>query len=504
MPVYVLTIDVGTTNVKAAVFDEKGRIVKHSRKELTLLTGPGGVVEHDPREVLKAVFDTARQAAKKFDVDAISLSFYQHGLLLVDREGRPLTNILTHMDTRSAGLVRVVETSLDPSELYRRTGCPPLFVYSLPKVLWVKRSTPSIAGKARWFLLGKDYLVLKLLGEPYTDYGNASGSQLFNITSLRWDDEALRIADLGEESLPKPVEGAMVLDRISGERLGLKGRMDLVLGSFDGACQNFGYLSSSSDTAVVNLGTTAVLRVLTRKPVLDMDGLRTFCYYAAAGLWAAGGSTNNGGSVLRWLRDVLGELEKVIAQRTGIDPYSLLVKEASKSPPGARGLIFLPFMAGERFPFRDPHIRGVLLGLGYEHGRPDIIRAFLEGVAFTLRAILDSLVEMGVKPVRTYGAGGGFQSRLWAEIVASVTGLPVYRVRGTEYASNRGAAVLALLALGYAKSLEDLGWSVEVRDLVRPLEEQKSVYENIYASFIDAYRVLSDYFQGHRVNVKEE
>lgn len=495
MPTLILAIDVGTTNVKSVLFNERGEALRASVAELTLLTGPGGAAEHDPRELLQAVRSTSKLAAKGERVDVVALSFYQHGLMLADSEGRPLTNILTHLDTRAARQAAWIEASGPARELYVRTGCPPLFVYALPKAMWLARTRPEIVEKARWFLVGKDLVTLHLTGEPYIDYGNASGSQLFNISQLRWDDKALEVAGLDEDRLARPVEGAAVLDSIEGEKLGFRGRAELVLGTFDGACQNFGYLLTSSDRVAINLGTTAVMRALTQTPVLDPAGMRIFCYYAAAGFWSSGGSTNNGGSVLRWLRDALGEPEKRLAAERGVSPYEVLVEEAGSSPPGSRGLLFLPFMAGERFPFRDPYARGSLLGLSYEHGKPDIIRAFLEGVAFTLRAILDALVASGLKPREAYGAGGGFRSRLWAEIVASAVGLPVYRVREAEYASSRGAACLALLALGHAKRPEDLGWRVEVDELVEPDDYCRLVYDESYSRFKKAYEALSGFYR---------
>ncbi|HDD34033.1 MAG TPA: hypothetical protein ENG30_02665, partial [Thermofilaceae archaeon] len=399
MVLKVLTVDVGTTNVKAAVVDENGRILKTSSRELKLLTPEPGAAEHSPQDIMRAVEETAKLAAKGFEIEAVALTCYQHGLMLVDKEGKPISNALTHMDSRSGPYTAIIEERCNPRELYERTGCPPLFVYALPKVLWFKAKCPHLVEKAKYFLLVKDYLILNAVGEPYIDYGNASGSQLFNIRQLKWDDLALEIAEIAEDHLATPVEGAEVLCTLNerGAKLfGVSPGTPLVLGTFDGAGQNFGYLIEGPKTAVVNLGTTAVLRAIAREPLLDVKGMRIFCYYAAAGRWAFGGSTNNGGSVLRWFRDVLGAVETLVADLIGVSPYELLMREAELAPPGSEGLMFLPFMAGERFPYRDPYSRGVLLGLRYDHRRCHIIRAFVEGVALVLKSILLVLEELGV------------------------------------------------------------------------------------------------------------
>ncbi len=494
----VLTVDIGTTNVKAAVVDERGSVVRAATRELRLITGEDGAAEHSPREILAAVSETARLAVGGLDAEAVALTCYQHGLLPVDGSGEPVCNALTHMDIRSGPYVAAVEGACDPFELYRRTGCPPLFVYALPKILWLKRERPDVASRAKRFLLVKDFVVMRAVGEPYVDYGNASGSQLFNIRSLRWDGLALEIAGVGEEELATPVEGAKALCELQGrgaELFGVKPGTPLVLGTFDGAGQNFGYLVEGFDTAVVNLGTTAVLRLLSRWPVTDSRGMRMFCYYAAAGRWSLGGSTNNGGSVLRWFRDALGGLEKSAAGELGLDPYDLLVAEAERAPAGAGGLVFLPFMAGERFPFRDPFASGVLLGLRYSHGKGHVVRALMEGVAMLLRAILAALEDNGISPARLIGGGGGLKSRLWAEIIASATGRPLVRVRGGEYASNRGAAALSFVALGAVGDVGELGWDVCEEDTIQPDESMAKVYSELYEKFLDAYELLKPLFR---------
>ncbi len=490
----VLAVDIGTTNVKAAAVDERGRVLRAASRELTLLFPEPGAAEHSPEELMAAVQETSRLAAKGLRVEAVALSCYQHGLLAVDRNLEPLTGIITHMDCRSAPFVKVVERECDPLELYRRTGCPPLFVYALPKILWLKHERPGVVSRASRFLLVKDYVVARAVGEPYVDYGNASGSQLFNIRELRWDELALSVAGIGEEQLAEPAEGSGVLCELGGRgasTFGVEPGTPLVLGTFDGAAQNFGLGVVAGDEAALNLGTTAVVRALAREPLLDPRGMRLFCYYAARGYWAFGGSTNNGGSVLRWLRGVLLQPP---AGEPGPDPYSLLSSEAEGVEPGASGLICLPFLAGERFPFRDPYARGVLIGLRYDHGRGHLARAFMEGVAMTLRAIVDALADAHRRPSRLVGGGGGLRSRLWASIIASATEVPVVRVAGGEHASSVGAAALAYLAIGAASDLEGLGWSRGDVDVVEPDERLVEVYRELYRRFLEAYELLAPLF----------
>lgn len=494
----VLAVDIGTTNVKASVIDEKGRVLRVASRELNLLSPAPGAAEHSPAELLLAIHSTCREVVKSFNVNAVALSCYQHGLLAVDKELNPLTNILTHMDCRSAPYVRRVEQECDAFELYRRTGCPPLFVYALPKVLWLRSERPEVAANASYYLLVKDYVIAKAVGEPYIDYGNASGSQLFNINALKWDDLALQIAEVDEKQLAEPVEGSKVLCELGGkgaELFAVKAGTPLIPGTFDGAAQNLGLGVIGADEAALNLGTTAVVRMLSCEPVLDRGDMRLFCYYAARAYWAFGGSTNNGGSVLRWLRDTFGWPEVVAAELLREDPYDILCAEAERAPPGAGGLVFLPFMAGERFPFRDPYLRGALLGLRYDHRRGHVIRAFMEGVAMTIRAIVDVMTEVGHKPRMLVGGGGGLKSTLWARIVSSATNLPLVRTVAGEHASNRGVAALALVALGATGSLERLIEWREVVDVVEPSKELVDAYSRLYRRFVEAHTLLAPLFR---------
>ncbi len=494
----VLAVDIGTTNVKAAVVDESGKVLRAASRELTLLSPEPGAAEHSPREILAAVEETSKLAARGLEVDAVALSCYQHGLIVVNSRGEPLTNALTHMDWRAARYVAEVEKRCDAVELYRRTGCPPLFVYALPKILWLKSERLGSSAESARFLLVKDFVVARAVGEPYVDYGNASGSQLFNINSLRWDDLALEVGGLSENQLAEPVEGSKALCELQGagaELFSVKPGTLLVLGTFDGAAQNLGLGAEGPEEAVLNLGTTAVVRLLGRAPVLDESGMRTFCYYAADGRWAFGGSTNNGGSVLRWFRDALGGLEVAATEALGVDPYDLLCGEAERASPGSSGLVFIPFMAGERFPFRDPYARGVLLGLRYDHRKPHVVRAFMEGVAMVVRAITEALEDLGYRPAKLLGGGGGLRSRLWAEIIASATRTPVARVKGGEYASNAGAAALAFKALGAVRDVSELGWRADVTDVIQPDPAAALVYDEVYRRFSEAYRLLAPLFR---------
>lgn len=494
----ILAVDIGTTNVKASVVDERGRVLRVVLRELRLLSPTPGSAEHSPAELLSSVHYACKEAAKGASVEAVALSCYQHGLLAVDRDLKPLTNILTHMDCRSAPYVQRVEQECDPFELYGRTGCPPLFVYALPKILWLKHECPHIAAQASYYLLVKDYIIAKTTGAPYIDYGNASGSQLFNINSLKWDDLALRLVEIDESQLAEPVEGARVLcelNREGAELFGIEAGTPLVPGTFDGAAQNFGLGVTGGAEAALNLGTTAVVRMHSRAPMLDSGAMRLFCYYAACGYWAFGGSTNNGGSVLRWLRDTLGWPEVAAAELLGEDPYDILCAEAETVPPGSSDLLFLPFMAGERFPFRDPYLRGALLGLRYDHRKGHIIRAFMEGVAMTIRAIVEALTEVGCKPCRLVGGGGGLKSKLWASIVSNVTHLPVVRTVGGEHASNRGVAALALVALGAIDSPDKMIEMREVMDVIEPSEGLVDVYDALYRKFVEAYTLLAPLFR---------
>jgi gluconokinase len=483
----IVSVDIGTSSVKVALTDLEGSVVKWVSQPVETLTPEPGAAEHDLEVLYQALLRGMKSVVKGYesDVEAITFSCYLHGIALLNREKRAVTRVFTHLDTRAGRYQSTVENY--GRELYLRTGCPPLFVYPLVKLLWL-RERLGLSGRY-YVTFVKDYLIHRLTGLTVLDYGTASGTGLMNIHSLRWDDLALELAGVDESSLPELTEGASVVERVSIPELNLEG-VALVPGSFDGALQNIGY-SAYGEEAVLNLGSTAVIRTLRSEVITDRDPrMRFFCYYAADGYRAIGAASNNGMSSLEWVREnILG----------GVD-WSTLVDEVSKIRPCSDGVLVLPFIGGERFPYRDPYLRFTLLGPAVSHSRAHVARASLEGVAFILKAIVDALEENGVITRTLHCGGGGCSIGSLVRVVADTCCKPVVVYGGdvARLASSIGAAAVAVRALGYSARLDTVKFDCVSRsrlDTIIPDVSTCSVYRECFSRFSEVLSSVSDIYR---------
>ena len=496
MPI-VLAIDIGTTNVKAAIFDEKGDALSVARTEVSIHSPAPNLAVQPLNELYEATIRSAKSAvkiAKIGDVDAVSLSAQMHGLGAIDSDGKELLPLITYLDTRSAIVLENLEKMVSPHELYEKTGCPPLFIYPLTKLIWLKRTSPEIITKARWFVSAKDYVVYKILGEPHIDRSVMSGSQLLDIHKLTWSDLALSLIDIDEDKLPHLCDGEKVLEKMPkqiAELIGLNEGAPLVLGASDGALHSVGLGATERNKLALNIGTSGAVRSVSENPLIDKDkAMRFFCYYIGHGLRLPGGAVNNAGIVLRWFRDEFGQSEVMSAKLIDEDPYNLLTKQASGVEATAEKLLVLPFFSGERFPVRDPYAKGVIFGLTLRHGRAHVIRALMEGCIYALKWVYDAMIENGVTGKALRSGGGGARSVLWRQIQADIFGLPVERT-SVEEASLLGAAIFGLMAIGKYKSLtEATNNMVKVVDVRRPNLENHEKYVEMYELFKRLYSSL--------------
>lgn len=488
----------GTTNVRSLLFDGEGRVLAQSFRELRIYSPRRGWAEEEPEEIYRATLQTMRDAVKGSglpagDVAAVGFSAQMHGVTMVDGDGKPLTRLLTWLDTRAAPQCEKLGQMMDAYELYRRTGCPPLFIYPLAKVLWMRENMPGPYARCRRVLSAKDYIVQRMLGEACVDHSVAAGSQMLNIHDLRWDGKILEAAGLDMDRLPSlrdGVEAVAELPRSVAGQTGLRAGTPVVLGASDGALSSVGLGSVGEGVAAVNLGSSGAIRVVSERPLIDRSReMRFFCYYVARGRWLPGGAVNNAGTVLRWFRDNFGQPEVKAAKRQGADPYEVITEEAASVPPGAGGVIMVPFLAGERFPVRDPEARGVVAGLTLAHGRAHVIRALMEGVVFTLRWIMEAMEEQGIAVDEVRVSGGGARSRVWRQILADVLGKTVVHT-GVEEASALGAAMLAAISLGLYRDLGEASRGmIRVRELHEPRLENHRRYGEIFRKYKELYTV---------------
>jgi xylulokinase len=424
-------IDVGTSGVKGLAIDSEGTVLARAEAGYPLSTPQAGWAEQDPEDwwrATEAVLARLREAAGH--PDAIGLSGQMHGLVALDARDRVLRPAILWNDQRTGAECQEIEQTVGLERLIELTGNRALTGFTAPKLLWLRRHEPDVYARIARIALPKDYIRLRLCGEHATDVADASGTLLLDVAERRWSDEVLAALELEHAWLPRVLESP-VTSGCSPEGV------PIAAGAGDQAAGALGVGVDRPGPASVVLGTSGVVFAALEHYQADPRGrVHAFCH-AIPGTWHAMGVMLSAAGSLRWLR-------QVVAPEV---PYDALVAEAAAWPPGTEGLLFLPYLAGERTPHADPHARGAFVGLSLRHDRPALVRAVLEGVAFGLRDSLDLISELGRRPSLGRVSGGGARSDLWLQIVASVLELPLDRVAVDEGAAF-GAAILGGVACG--------------------------------------------------------
>jgi len=493
---YALGVDIGTTSTKAVVFDLGGRVVAHHSVEYPLLTPTPATAEQDPEEIFRAVLEAIKTSLQRAHaggatVACVAFSAAMHSIIAVDRQGRPLTRSITWADNRAAGWAERIVRDWGGNAIYRRTGTPIHPMSPLAKLVWLRHERPDLFGRAARFIGIKEYVLFRLFGCYVVDYSIASATGLFNIERLDWDDEAIALAGVERDRLSAPVPTTFRLEGLTlavAAELGLSPNTPFIVGANDGVLSNLGVDAIGAGEMAITIGTSGAMRTVVERPVTDPDG-RTFCYALTERHWAIGGPVNNGGIILRWMRDKLCHAECETAQHRQIDAYELLTRMAEQVRPGAEGLLFHPYLTGERAPFWDANLRGSFFGLGMHHGKEHLIRAVLEGVIYNLYSILPVVEEL-VGPMRSIKATGGFaRSPLWRQILADVFDREVIVPESFE-SSCLGAAVLGLYALRRVPSLDVISGMVGATHRHSPIAQSAAIYRRLLPIYLSIPKKL--------------
>jgi xylulokinase len=489
MATKLLGIDVGTGGTRAVLLDEAGRVWGAATAEHVPMASPElGWAEQDPRDWWRAtcvaVAECLTEAgATGADVSAVGLSGQMHGLVLLDAAGEVLRPALIWCDQRTEEECRAITVRVGAKRLIELVANPALTGFTLPKIWWVRAHEPEIWSRVRSIMLPKDYVRFKLTGTRATDVADASGTLLFDVVNRRWSEEMLEASDLKAEILPEVFESPETSGRMSregAEASGLRAGTPVVAGAGDQAAGAVGMGIVEPGNVSATIGTSGVVFAATSSPVVEPKGrIHTFCH-AIPGRWHVMGVTQGAGLSLRWFRDQFG----------GGASYDGLMKEAAKVPASADGLLWAPYLMGERTPHLDPNARGALVGLTAQHTRAHVIRAILEGVAFSLRDTLTIFRELSV-PVKSIRlGGGGARSSLWQQIQADIYGMTVDLVAAEEGAAY-GAALLAGVGAGVWRSVEAAcGTAVHVAKRVEPIRKNVALMNRRYEEYRKLYPAL--------------
>lgn len=495
---HVLVLDVGTTNMKVAIVDEKGNIKAQEIRKLNLYYPEEGAAEHDPVELWGNFLELSKKVTTNFDDEISMLIFsgYQFGFLPVDKEGNPLMGMVTLLDTRSQTIMKEVEEKFSVEEIYKKTGCPPAFNYTIVRILWLKKEKPEIFSKTFKFLDIKSYFTYKLTGNFYTEPSLASVTQLLNVTSQNWDDELIQRLGISKNQLPKLVPGNIVVDKVRkdiAKKMGLKNDVPIMLGVYDGGAMILG-MGGFEDNAVCNLGTTAMFRCAYSEPLLDKSGAyRLQTYALLPHLWATGGAVNNAGIVIDWFINN-------IAKGMG---YEDLNKEAMKVSVGSNGLICFPFLTGERDPRIGSLATGSFFGLKTTHSISHMARSIFEGIGYSLNLLKTALEENNVHLKYLTVGGSGSKSEVWPQILADIFNMPVTKSL-TENATLIGEAMLAFTEIGLFKNLKEAGKIfIKKGDSYQPNPVNVKKYESFYEFFSEMITCYHDKYIKHSIISKD-
>ncbi|HWS56726.1 MAG TPA: xylulokinase [Pyrinomonadaceae bacterium] len=489
-----LGIDVGTGGSRAVLINPEGRVVASATVEHAPFASPrAGWAEQEAADWWRASSAAARAAlsqdgARGTEVGAVGLTGQMHGAVLLDEGGRPLRPSIIWCDQRTDAQCRALTERVGASRLIELTCNPALTGFTLPKMLWVREAEPEVWARARAVLLPKDYVRLRLTGERATDVADASGTLLFDVAARTWSREMMEAAGIDERMLPRAFESHEVTGRVSrggAEATGLREGTPVVAGAGDQAAGAVGMGIVRPGSVSATVGTSGVVFAATDRPALDPRGrVHTFCH-AVPGRWHVMGVTQGAGLSLRRFRDQFGA-----GREDGRDPYERLIEEAAGAPAGADGLLWAPYLMGERTPHLDPHARAALVGLTAAHTRAHVVRALLEGVAFSLRDTFEIFKEMGVPAEAVRVGGGGARSALWRRIQAGAYGRAVETVE-TEEGAAYGAALLAGVGAGAWAGVDEACRAVvRAAARVEPGEGEAEFYARRYEAFRRLYPAL--------------
>ena len=498
---YVMGIDVGTSGTRAIIVRPDGHVVGAATgdHQPMLMLKPGWA-EQDPTDWWEATIKAVRAALeaaslKGEDIAAIGLSGQMHGVVLLDKARAVLRHSLIWCDQRSQAQCDWITQKVGADRLIQLVSNPALTGFSAPKMLWVRDNEPQIFERTAHFLLPKDYVRFRLTGEFATEVSDASGTLLLDVTHRRWSKEMLSALGIDSNILPRVYESPEITGEVSRETAlvtGLKAGTPVVGGGGDQASSAVGNGIVAPGLTSATLGTSGVIFAYTDAPKLDPKGrIHTFCH-AVPGKWHVMGVTQGAGLSLRWFRDNFGESEAWLARQTGVDPYDLLIQEAEKVPPGSEGVVWLPYLMGERTPHLDAQARGMWFGMTAAHKRGHMIRSILEGVAFSLRDSYEIFKELGIPIEQIRASGGGSRSPVWRQIQADIYGKEVVTLRTSE-GSALGAALLAgVAAKNYSSVEESAKQAIEVQDRVSPQPASVKIYDRQYQVYRNLYPAVRE------------
>jgi xylulokinase len=479
----ILAHDLGTTGNKASMFDDQGRLVASHVEHYPVDYPQAGWAEQDPLDWWRAVETSTRKLLAKAqvhssDIAAVTFSGQMMGIVPIDAVGQPLRSAIIWADQRAVEEAETIGTRCGPEQVYRRTGHRVSPAYLAAKILWVKQHQPDLYRQTKKFLCAKDFVAFKLTGRCATDYSDASGSNLFDLTQCAWSADLIDAIGLDAATLPEVHASIDILGEVTREAsvtTGLNPGTPVVIGGGDGACAAVGAGVIAPGDAYCNLGSSAWISFASASPLLDPQQ-RTFTFHHLhPHLFTPMGTMQAAGGARDWLAQLIGPVTDA---------------ELAQVAPGCEGVLFLPYLIGERSPWWNSQARGAFVGLSMNHTRATLARAALEGVAFNLRLILAALESQGAALPAIRVIGGGAQNPAWQQILADVLARPIHLLDLQGEVSSWGAAVAGGIGVGVYADWDIAQAHAVIQTVIDPIAANVALYADRLAVFADTYRAL--------------
>lgn len=501
MTKYLLAHDIGTTGDKATMFSDDGTLIKSITAEYPTHYEKGGVVEQNPADWWKAVCETTSAMAalvEKKDIAAICLGGHMMGCLCLGEDLQPLRSSIIWADTRSQEQADWIGRHMDPAEFYKLTGHRLSPSHTLTKFMWVRDNQPDIYKKTYKTVHTKDYIAYKLTGILATDYSDASGTLAFDLRRKCWAEELIELAGLDGEKFPEIKDGTKVLGTVTSaaaKECGLPEGTPVVLGGGDGQMAAVGAGVIELGASYSCLGTSAWDMACTVDPVQDPTRRIVTWNHVVPEYDVPTGTMQAFGASIAWMRDNLCYDDLARARQESVDKYTYINASAEKSPVGANGLLFLPYLQGERSPHWNGQAKGVFIGLTMKHTVDDMKRAVMEGVCMNMALIHNIFLENGVhfnEPMMM--VGGGVNSPLVLQTMADLYGISLCRTNLVNEGGSIGGAILAGHAVGLFPTFKVQERFAKVTQVVHPNEENARRYREILPVFEESYHALTGIF----------
>jgi len=495
-----LGIDLGTTSLKIALLTEAGQLIGSEHYEYPILSPHPGYAEQDPEAWWTGFVTACKDLKSKYPSDfdellGIGICGQMHTQVYLDKENQILRPAITWMDQRSSDIIeRINQDQASKDLIFQETRNFPTTTYTAPQVKWVKERQPELWSKIARILIAKDFIKFKLTGEMVTDYSEASGTLLFNVEKRVWSEQMFDFFGFPRSLFPNALPSDEIIGLVTREAAaltGIKAGTPVANGSTDNSAAALGAGMLDPGQVTLIIGTAGVISVCSDKPLPDPQN-RTLCWnYCLRDRWITLGITQTAGESLNWFKNAFDKGEDEIASGDIFEQYNQAIAHV---PDGSDGLIFLPYLNGERTPYWDSHARGVFYGINLSTEKAHFIKAVMEGVSFALRHNIETVEALGISINQVRAVGGGLKSQVWLDILGKILKKPVITVSVPDTA-NLGNALLCGKSLGIYSSLEDAVAKMVTTDKQVFHEAATEIYEKQYVVFLELYEQLKGTFK---------